>query len=167
MKHICKVLFLSMAFITVVSIAHAEKRIKLKLRDGQLEVDEPSQAWKDDNVVWEIQGSGIRSFRIKDSISVSNVYYPFTQPLPMDQRQVVSMVVRNTPEPVRVDWYYEIEWIDAYGVVHLLDPKIPVKPAVTIGLKELVAALAFILTIGLSLNYRKKWLGAAKNNTVK
>lgn len=156
-KHIYKVFILSFVFVGAVITAHAEKRIKLKLNTtGELVVPDEPRVWETDNVVWEIQGSGIRSFRIKDSIHVSNVYYPFTQDLPSDQRQVVSMVVKRSP--AIVEWYYEIEWIDGSGVTHLLDPKIPVKPAPLAPLLETILVLAVAITSILAITFRNRWL---------
>ncbi len=141
--------------ITALTITFGQKKVELKIdpKTGDLSYPNTPQVGLFGGVVWVINDSQIKSFQIVEK--QDNPRYIFNQPLPKVQDTSLHMKLKPIFRFNGFEWEYGIKWKDKEDQLHDYDPKIAVKPIVS--LAELLLLLGFVITLTTSIVFFRKW----------
>lgn len=153
MNHAFKSVFVTLIFALALITCVGQKRIELRINPatGNLVAPYEPEIGYFGGVEWFTTDPGISSFKIVEK--PGNPRYIFTEPLATDFRQSLRMSRNYSFKGC--EWYYGIIWTNGLGVETSYDPKIAVKPGVTIF--ELLSLLGILVTTIISIVFFSKW----------
>lgn len=168
MKHVMKLIFVTLMLTMTLNSSFSQKPIKISIdpsNDTLLVLSDGGTTrlgniWNR-SAVWEIDDPRITEFFIEGKRPGD----PFTSRPGSGGYGITEEITVRFWGPTG-DWYYNIWWKDrATQTEHRYDPKIAVKPGVTI--LELLLLFGFILTTITSIVFFRKWQKATATLTEK